>query len=222
MSATSSARPSRSRASAPSCSRRPSSASGSSAGTGSHRGHLATIYLVWIGDVALRPLHPRRRTHGCSTRSATRSTRRPAGREATDIVDILFQGFVLFAWTHAILAGLVTAASSCSASPAGTSSAAATSTLFRGAAKLAIVVALPVTFVQLGVGSEFGVAVTDVAADEDRRDGGALGHGAAGRRSRSSRSAASPRTTRRRRSTSRSPACSRSSRPTRSTARSSG
>jgi cytochrome d ubiquinol oxidase subunit I len=33
--------------------------------------------------------------------------------------------------------------------------------LFRGAAKLAIVVALPVAFVQLGVGSEFGVATTD-------------------------------------------------------------
>ena len=34
--------------------------------------------------------------------------------------------------------------------------------VFRSAAKLAIVVALPVTFVQLGVGSEFGVAATDV------------------------------------------------------------
>ena len=33
--------------------------------------------------------------------------------------------------------------------------------LFRRAAKLAIVVALPVSFVQLGIGSEFGVAVTD-------------------------------------------------------------
>ena len=33
--------------------------------------------------------------------------------------------------------------------------------VFRSAAKLAIVVALPVTLVQLGVGSEFGVAVTD-------------------------------------------------------------
>ena len=33
--------------------------------------------------------------------------------------------------------------------------------VFRGAAKLAIIVVLPVSFVQLGVGSEFGVAVTD-------------------------------------------------------------
>ena len=33
--------------------------------------------------------------------------------------------------------------------------------LFRSAAKVAIVVLLPVSFVQLGVGSEFGVAVTD-------------------------------------------------------------
>ena len=57
-------------------------------------------------------------------------------------------------------------------------------------------------------------------ADEDRRHRGALGHGAAARRSRSSRSAASRRRTRRRASTSRSRSSSRSSPPGPSTARS--
>ncbi len=68
---------------------------------------------------------------------------------------------MLFAWTHAILAGLITGGFlvlgvSCWHLLRGRNV-----DLFRGAAKLAIIVALPVTFVQLGVGSEFGVAVTD-------------------------------------------------------------
>ena len=56
-------------------------------------------------------------------------------------------------------------------------------------------------------------------ADEDRLDGGAVGHVPALLRSRSSRSAASRSTTRRRRSRSRSRTSSRSSRPFRGTAR---
>jgi cytochrome d ubiquinol oxidase subunit I len=82
--------------------------------------------------------------------------------EATDIFEILFQGFVLFAWGHAILAGLITGGFlvlgvSCWHLLRGRNV-----DVFRSAAKLAIVVLVPVTFVQLGFGSEFGVAVTDV------------------------------------------------------------
>ena len=92
-----------------SCSRRPSSASGSSAGTGSRRGCISRR-STWSGSgPGSRRTSSSRRTPGCSTRSATRSTSRPGRAEANDIVEILFQGFVLFAWTHAILAGLVTA-----------------------------------------------------------------------------------------------------------------
>ena len=68
---------------------------------------------------------------------------------------------MLFAWAHVVLAGLVTATFfvlgvSCWHLLRGRNV-----DVFRGAAKLAIVVALPASFVQLGVGSEFGVAVTD-------------------------------------------------------------
>ncbi len=80
----------------------------------------------------------------------------------TDIFQILFQGFVLFAWAHAILAGLVTASFLVLGVSCWHLLRRSNVDVFRSSAKLAIVVALPVTFVQLGVGSEFGVAATDV------------------------------------------------------------
>jgi len=126
----------------------------------SPRIHLATIYLVWIGTwlsayFILTANSWMQHPVGYEVNDQT-------GRaEATDIVQILFQGFVLFAWAHAIVAGLVTASFfvlgvSCWHLLRGRNVE-----LFRSAAKLAIVVALPVSFVQLGLGSEFGVAVTD-------------------------------------------------------------
>ena len=123
--------------------------------------HLATIYLVWLGTwlsayFILAANSWMQHPVGYEINSQT-------GRaEATDIFEILFQGFVLFAWgaRHPGRAASP-AASSCSAWPAGTCCAGRNVDLFRSAAKLAIVVALPVSIVQLGVGSEFGVAVTD-------------------------------------------------------------
>ena len=126
----------------------------------SPRVHLATIYLVWIGTwlsayFILAANSWMQHPVGYQINEQT-------GRaEATDIVDILFQGFLLFAWTHVILAGLVTATFfvlgvSCWHLLRGRNV-----DVFRAAAKLAIVVGLPVAIVQLGVGSEFGVAVTD-------------------------------------------------------------
>jgi len=122
--------------------------------------HLATIYLVWIGTwlsayFILTANSWMQHPVGYQINEQT-------GRaEATDIVDILFQGFLLFAWAHVVLAGLVTGAFfvlgvSCWHLLRGRNV-----DVFRAAAKLAIVVGLPVAVVQLGVGSEFGVAVTD-------------------------------------------------------------
>ena len=126
----------------------------------SPRVHLATIYLVWIGTwlsayFILTANSWMQHPVGYQINEQT-------GRaEATDIVDILFQGFLLFAWAHVVLAGLVTGTFfvlgvSCWHLLRGRNV-----DVFRAAAKLAIVVGLPVAVVQLGVGSEFGVAVTD-------------------------------------------------------------
>jgi cytochrome d ubiquinol oxidase subunit I len=122
--------------------------------------HLATIYLVWLGTWASAYFilaanswmqHP----VGYELNSQT-------GRaEATDIVEILFQGFLLFAWGHVILAGLITGASLVLGVACWHLLRGRNVEVFRGAAKLAIVVLVPLTFLQLGVGSEFGVAVTD-------------------------------------------------------------
>ena len=124
------------------------------------RVHLATIYLVWLGTwlsayFILTANSWMQHPVGYEVDSQT-------GRaQATDIADLLFQRFTLFAWTHAILAGLITAGFlvlgvSCWHLRQGRNVEA-----FRSSATLAIVIMLPATFVQLGVGSEFGVAVTD-------------------------------------------------------------
>jgi cytochrome d ubiquinol oxidase subunit I len=122
--------------------------------------HLATIYLVWLGTwlsawFILTANSWMQHPVGYELNSET-------GRaEATDIVDILFQGFLLFAWAHAILAGLVTASFFVLGVACWHLLRGGNVDVFRAAAKLAIVVALPAAVVQLGVGSEFGVAVTD-------------------------------------------------------------
>jgi cytochrome bd ubiquinol oxidase subunit I len=122
--------------------------------------HLATIYLVWLGTwlsayFILTANSWMQHPVGYELNSQT-------GRaEANGIVDILFQGFVLFAWTHAILAGLVTASFLVLGVACWHLHRGRNVDVFRSAAKLAIIVALPVTAIQLGVGSEFGVAVTD-------------------------------------------------------------
>ncbi len=184
----------------------------------SPRVHLATIYLVWAGTwlsayFILAANSWMQHPVGYELNSQT-------GRaEATDIFKILFQGFVLFAWGHAILAGILTGGFlvlgvSCWHLRRGRNVE-----VFRSAAKLAIIVVLPVSFIQLGVGSEFGVAVDGRSADEDRGHRGAVGHRAAGRvlalpdrRLHRGRPDAVLRR-------SRSPACSRSSPRTRSRAR---
>ena len=189
----------------------------------SPRIHLATIYLVWARHLALGVLHPRRQLLDAApgrlrdqladrARRGDRHRRRPLPARSCSSPGCT-----------SILAGLITGAlPSCSASRAGTCCAAGTSTSSAARAKLAIVVLLPVSFVQLGVGSEFGRHGHRRPADEDRRDGGAVGDRAArlvlalpDRRLHRGRPDAVA-------STSRSRGCSRSSRPTRSRARWSG
>jgi cytochrome bd ubiquinol oxidase subunit I len=122
--------------------------------------HLAMIYLVWAGTwlsafFILAANSWMQHPVGYQLNSQTNRA------EATDIFPILFQRFVIFAWSHAILAGLLTGGFlvlgvSCWHLLRGSNV-----DLFRSAAKLAIIVVLPISIVQLGVGSEFGVTVTD-------------------------------------------------------------
>ena len=127
----------------------------------SPRLHLVTVYLVWLGTwlsafFILAANSWMQHPVGYEINSDT-------GRaEANDIFDILFQKFVWFAWGHVLLAGLLTGGFlvlgvSCWHLLRGRNVE-----LFRKAAKLAIIVVLPLSGVQLIFGSEFGVAVTDV------------------------------------------------------------
>ena len=127
----------------------------------SPRVHLATIYLVWLGTwlsayFILTANSWMQHPVGYELNSQTDRA------EANDIVEILFQGFVFFAWTHIILAGLLTAGFLVLGVACWHLRQGRNVDLFRSAAKLAIVVVLPLSAVQLGVGSEFGVFVTDV------------------------------------------------------------
>jgi cytochrome bd ubiquinol oxidase subunit I len=122
--------------------------------------HLATIYLVWLGTwlsafFILTANSWMQHPVGYEFNSQT-------GRaEANDIFQILFQGFVLFAWAHAILAGILTAGFLVLGVASWHLLRGRNVDVFRSAAKLAVIVVLPVSFIQLGLGSEFGVAVTD-------------------------------------------------------------
>ena len=127
----------------------------------SPRVHLATIYLVWLGTwlsayFILTANSWMQHPVGYELNSQTDRA------EANDIFEILFQGFVFFAFAHIILAGLLTAGFLVLGVACWHLRQGRNVDLFRSAAKLAIVVVLPLSAVQLGVGSEFGVFVTDV------------------------------------------------------------
>jgi cytochrome bd ubiquinol oxidase subunit I len=125
------------------------------------RVHLATIYLVWLGTwlsayFILAANSWMQHPVGYEINSQT------SRAEANDIFQILLQGFVWFAWGHAILAGLMTGGFLVLGVACWHLLRRRNVELFRSAAKLAIVVVLPVSGVQLIFGSEFGVEVTDV------------------------------------------------------------
>ncbi len=126
----------------------------------SPRVHLATIYMVWLGTwlsayfiIAANSWmqHP----VGYQLNEQT-------GRvQANDIGEILFQKFSLFAFVHVIFAGLMTGGFLVLGVACWHLLRERNVDLFRSAATLAIVVVLPVSGLQLLVGSEFGVTVTD-------------------------------------------------------------
>ena len=182
----------------------------------SPRVHLATVWLLALGTWL----------SAFFIMVANSWMQRPVGSTVTDgraeltsITELLTNRFAIWAFVHVTLVGLTTAAVvvfgvSCWHLLRGRNVE-----LFRRAAKLALIVAVPISAVNLAIGSYLGIVVDGLPADEDRSHRGALGHRAAGRRSRSSRSAASRSTTRRRASTSRSPGSCRGLPPARSTAR---
>jgi cytochrome bd ubiquinol oxidase subunit I len=126
----------------------------------SPRLHLVTVYLVWAGTwlsaffiLAANSWmqHPVAYEINSTTGRA----------QANDIFEILFQGFVWWAWGHALLAGLMTGGFLVLGVACWHLLRGRNVDLFRAAAKLAIIVILPVSAVQLIFGSEFGVEVTD-------------------------------------------------------------
>ena len=176
----------------------------------SKRVHLATIWLFALGSWA----------SAFFIIAANSWMQRPVGStirdgraELTDVWELFSNRFGIWAYIHVLLVGLTTAAVVVFGVACWHLVRGRNQELFRHAAKLALIVGVPISAVNLGVGSQMGVDRDRLPADEDRLDRGAVGHVPARVRSPSSRSAASPRTTRRRRSRSRSRTSCRSSRP---------
>lgn len=123
--------------------------------------HLATAYLVLLGTWLSAYLiiaanswmqHPVGYKVNPSTGRA----------EATDIWPILFQHLTVFAYVHVIFAGILTGGFVMLGVSCWHLLRQRNTELFHRAARLAIVVVLPVSIIQLGWGSELGVAMTDV------------------------------------------------------------
>ena len=182
----------------------------------SPRVHLATIWIAVLGSWL----------SGYFILVANSWMQHPVGykivngeAQLTSVWALLSNNFALRAYLHTMLAGLIFGSIvmlgiCCWHFLRGHEVA-----LYRRAAKLALIVAVPVTLLQLVVGNRFGEAVTSaqsmkIAASEAQWNtcqpcGFSM----------PSRSAASPRTTRRRSSRSRSRGSSRTWRPARSAAR---
>ncbi len=126
----------------------------------SPRVHLLTIYMVWLGTWA----------SAYFIIAANSWMQNPVGyrinaqtgrAEATDIFQILFQEFTVVAYVHVILAGLMTGGFLVLGVAAWHLLRRRNVDLMTSAARLAVVVVLPVTAIQMVWGSEFGVYVTD-------------------------------------------------------------
>jgi len=125
------------------------------------RVHLATAYLVWLGTWLSAYLiiaanswmqHPVGYAINAQTGRA----------EATDIWAILFQHLTIFAFVHVIFAGILTGGFVVLGVACWHLMHKRNTALMHTAAKLAIIIVLPVSIIQLGWGSELGVAMTDV------------------------------------------------------------
>jgi cytochrome bd ubiquinol oxidase subunit I len=125
----------------------------------SPRLHLATIYLVWLGTwlsaffiiVANSWMqHPVGYEINKSTGTA----------QATNIATIMFQKFAIFAYVHVILAGCLTGGFVMLGVSAWHLRTGRNVVPFRAAAKLAIIVLIPLSAIQLWWGNAFGVETT--------------------------------------------------------------
>lgn len=121
--------------------------------------HLATIYLVWAGTwlsayfiiVANSWMqHP----VGYAINSSTGTA------QANDIATIMFQKFAIYAYVHVILAGCLTGGFVVLGVAAWHLRQGRNVEVFRSAAKLAIVLMVPLTALQLYVGNAFGIETT--------------------------------------------------------------
>ena len=124
----------------------------------SRRLHLATIWLVALGTWL----------SAFFIMTANSWMQRPVGSTVTDgraeltsVWELLTNRFAIWAIAHVILVGLSTAAMVIFGVSCWHLLRRRNMDLFRRAAKLALIVAVPVTAVNLGLGSEFGVVVTD-------------------------------------------------------------
>ncbi len=125
------------------------------------RVHLACAYVVWFGTwlsayfiIAANSWmqHPVGYTINTSTGRA----------QANDIWAIFFQRLTVMAFVHVVFAGLLTGGFVVLGVACWHLLRGRNIELFQRAARLAIVVVLPVSLIQLGWGSELGVAMTDV------------------------------------------------------------
>ena len=145
----------------------------------SPRVHLATIYLVWLGTwlsayfiiVANSWMqHPVGYQINKSTGTA----------QATNIATIMFQTFAIFAYVHVILAGCLTGGFVVLGVSAWHLRRGRNVDVFRAAAKLTILLLIPLTIDPALVGQRVRDPDDERAADEDRRDRGTVEHPAAG------------------------------------------
>jgi cytochrome bd ubiquinol oxidase subunit I len=124
----------------------------------SRRVHLATIWLFALGSWA----------SAFFIIAANSWMQRPVGStvrdgraELTDVWELFSNRFGLWAYIHVLLVGLTTAAVVVFGVACWHLVRGRNQELFRHAAKLALIVGVPISAVNLGVGSQMGVVVTD-------------------------------------------------------------
>ena len=124
----------------------------------SKRVHLATIWIFALGSWA----------SAFFIISANSWMQRPVGStvtdgraELTDVWELFSNRFGIWAYIHVLLVGLTTAAVVIFGVACWHLVRGRNQELFRHAAKLALIVGVPISAVNLGVGSQMGVVVTD-------------------------------------------------------------
>ncbi len=124
----------------------------------SKRVHLATIWIFALGSW-LSAFFIIVANSGMQRRVGSTGTDERA--ELTDVWELLANSFAIWAYIHVLLVGLTTAAVVIFGVACWHLVRGRNQELFRRAAKLALIVGVPISAVNLGVGSHLGVVVTD-------------------------------------------------------------